>query len=71
MKSSWQTKPFNKCIEKIIYTKKVPRKEFLDFGKYPIVSQEINLINGYWNNKKDLFKTDSSIIIFGDLVGRK
>ena len=66
MKQGWQEIEFEKSIEKIEYTNKIPRKNFLKEGKYPIISQEESLINGYWNDQKDLFKSISPIIIFGD-----
>jgi len=66
MKNNWQTKKLEKCIEKVIYGNKVPRKKFLIIGKFPIVSQEINLINGYWDNEKDLFKVERPLVVFGD-----
>ena len=66
MKTNWKTKKFEKCLDKVIYTNKIQRKDFLKSGSFPIVSQEINFINGYWNNEKDLFKVEKSIVIFGD-----
>lgn len=66
MKSDWQTKNFESCLDKVVYTKKIQRKDFLKNGEFPIVSQESKLINGYWNDKKDLFHTIEPIIIFGD-----
>lgn len=63
---NWQEIEFEKSIEKIEHTNKIPRKNFLKEGKYPIISQEESLINGYWNDQKDLFKSISPIIIFGD-----
>ena len=51
----WEEKPFEKCIENIQYTNKIPKKDFKDNGLYPIISQEDEFINGYWNDKKDLF----------------
>jgi len=55
MKKGWKIKKFEQSIEKVVYTNKIKRKEFLINGEYPIVSQEQNLINGYWNNSADLF----------------
>ena len=34
MKAGWQTKPFEECIEKVTYTAKIQRKDFLDDGVY-------------------------------------
>ncbi len=66
MKAGWQTKPFEECIEKVTYTSKIQRKDFLEDGAYPIISQEDAFINGYWDNEDDLFKVTTPIVIFGD-----
>ena len=66
MKTGWQTKPFEECIEKVTYTSKVQRKDFLDSGAYPIISQEEEFINGYWDNEDDLFRVPRPIVVFGD-----
>lgn len=59
-------KTFEECIEKVSYKSKIQRTEYLSDGKYPIVSQESNLVNGYWNHENDLFIVDKPIIVFGD-----
>ena len=66
MSSTWETKPFEKCIERVKKTPKIKRRDFLDQGDYPIVSQEAGLVNGYWNREGDLFKVPSPVVIFGD-----
>ena len=66
MKSGWQTKPFEECIENVTYSPKVQRKNFLGDGAYPIVSQEDDFINGYWDNDADLFKVTTPVVVFGD-----
>ncbi len=66
MKMAWQTKPFEECIEKVAYTTKIQRKDFLTDGAYPIVSQEEAFINGYWDEEADLFKVTTPVVIFGD-----
>ena len=35
-------------------------------GLYPIISQENEKINGYWNNSDHLFKVNKPVVIFGD-----
>jgi type I restriction enzyme S subunit len=62
----WKTIPFEKSIQKITYTAKIPKKQFLENGTFPIVSQEADYINGYWNNEGDVFKVPSPVVIFGD-----
>jgi len=66
MKTGWQSKPFDECIAKVKYTPKIPRQDFLDDGAFPIVSQEAEFINGYWNNEADLFKVSTPLVVFGD-----
>ena len=58
--------PFETCIEKVTYTAKVQRKDFLDSGLYPVVSQEVGLVNGYWNQVCDIFSLKRPVVIFGD-----
>lgn len=66
MKNGWQTKPFEDCIEKVTYTRKIKRKNFLQEGRYPVVSQEEDFINGYWNDEADLFNVSTPVVVFGD-----
>ena len=66
MKQGWEIAEFEKCLEKVTYTNKIQRKDFKDYGIYPIVSQEKDFINGYWDNEEDLFKVDKPVVIFGD-----
>ncbi len=62
----WEVKAFESCLEKIVYTKKIKRKDFLENGTFPVVSQEKEFINGYWNNAEDLFEVKKPVVIFGD-----
>ena len=66
MKQGWEIKEFEDCLEKVVYTNKIQRKDFLESGEYPIISQEQEFINGYWDNSEDLFKVKKPIVIFGD-----
>ena len=66
MNSLWSEKSFEDCIESVEYTPKINRSKFLTNGLYPIISQEAEFINGYWNDDKDLFHIDTPVIIFGD-----
>nr|WP_326529714.1 restriction endonuclease subunit S [Rhodoferax sp.] len=66
MKAGWLAKPFEDCIEKVTYTAKIQRKDFLDEGEFPIVSQEESFINGYWNDAADVYSVSTPIVIFGD-----
>jgi restriction endonuclease S subunit len=62
----WVEKPFEACIEDVKYTTKIQRKEFLEEGSLPIVSQEAETINGFWNNEADAFRLSRPVVIFGD-----
>ena len=66
MKKGWKTKPFEDCIESVKYTRKIQRKDFLDDGQFPIVSQEAEFTNGYWDDEADVFKVSTPVVIFGD-----
>jgi len=66
MRKGWQTKPFEDCIESVKYTRKIQRKDFLDDGEFPIVSQEAEFTNGYWDDEADVFKVSTPVVIFGD-----
>lgn len=66
MKRGWQSKIFEDCIEKVIYTPKIQRKDFLDTGAFPIVSQEGSFINGYWDGAEDVFRVEKPLVVFGD-----
>jgi type I restriction enzyme S subunit len=62
----WLQKPFEDCIEDVKYTVKIQRKDFLDEGEFPVISQEADFTNGYWNKAADVFKVTKPIVIFGD-----
>jgi type I restriction enzyme S subunit len=48
------------------YTRKVQRKDFLLEGQFPIVSQEAEFTNGFWDDEADLFKLSKPVVVFGD-----
>ena len=66
MSASWRSARFDDCIRRVTYTAKVPRKDFLGEGTWPVVSQENGLINGFWDNEADLFKLTTPVVVFGD-----
>lgn len=66
MKAGWESKIFEDCIEKVTYTTKIQRKDFLDTGTFPIVSQEESFINGYWDGAEDVFRAERPLVVFGD-----
>jgi type I restriction enzyme S subunit len=66
MKKGWEHKPFESCITPVEYTRKIQRKDFLDDGRFPIVSQEAAFTNGFWDDEADVFKVTTPVVIFGD-----
>ena len=64
--NDWSIKCLVDCIDRVQYPNKIPKKKFLDDGDFPIISQEKDLINGYWSNKDDVFSVLQPIVIFGD-----
>ncbi|HQS15553.1 restriction endonuclease subunit S [Reyranella sp.] len=64
MRADWSKKCFEDCIESVVYTQKIQRKDFLSTGQFPIVSQEEDFINGYWDRDADLFRVASPVIAF-------
>ena len=62
----WKSKDFEDCIDRVLGTTKIPKKQFLAEGNYPIISQEKSYINGYWNKSEDLLKVDRPLVVFGD-----
>ncbi len=66
MKQGWEIAEFENCLEKVTYTNKIQRKNFKEEGICPIISQEKDFINGYWDNEDDLFRVDKPVVIFGD-----
>ena len=66
MKQGWTYKKLGECIDKIPKQKQVKSKDYKTSGLYPIVSQEKDLISGYWDDETFLFKHKKPIIIFGD-----
>lgn len=64
--ANWQSLPFEECIEPVVYTAKVQRKDFLTDGAYPVVSQEEAFVNGFWDQEADIFRVERPLVVFGD-----
>ena len=60
------TKPLSDCLDSVKVPAKVPRSSFLTDGRLPIISQESDFINGYWDDEKDAIHVDDRVVIFGD-----
>ena len=66
MKKEWKIYEFEKCLEKIPRYNKIPKNKFLLKGNFPIISQEKDFINGYWDNFEDVIEVKKPVVIFGD-----
>ena len=62
----WEKIPFEQSIVKVKATPKIKKREFKESGSYPIISQEMDYINGYWNNSDDLLTILTPVVVFGD-----
>lgn len=58
--------PFAKLCETVTPKVKIKRKDYLSEGKHPIVSQESDLVSGYWNDGNALMQFDNPVVVFGD-----
>lgn len=66
MKEGWKCTCFEDCLQKVKHTNKLKSNLYKEEGKYPIVSQEKEIISGYWDDDNDLYHHDKPIVIFGD-----
>ena len=66
MREGWEIKAFDACIEKRKAPTKLLSSSYQEKGLYPIVSQEKDLISGYWDNPDDLFAHRKPVVVFGD-----
>ena len=57
---------FDRLCEAITPKVKIKRQDYLPCGTHPIVSQEANLISGYWNDATALMGLGEPVVIFGD-----
>ena len=63
---SWIRMPVSDTLTRIRVAKKIKRRDYLRTGEFPIISQESEYINGYWNNVEDVISIESPVVIFGD-----
>lgn len=63
---SWVRMPVSDTLTRFRVPTKVKRRDYLVTGKYPIISQESEFINGYWNNTEDVIPIERPVVIFGD-----
>jgi len=64
---TWPTKKLGEVLEKNgVIPAKIKRDDYRQSGKYPVVDQDENLIAGYIDDERKLYREDLPIIIFGD-----
>ena len=63
----WKEVKFDSCINKQnSKEEKIKKQEYKIYGRYPVIDQGQDLIAGYWDNEKDVYKKNLPVIIFGD-----
>ena len=58
--------PFDSLCEALTPKLKLKRQDYLDDGAYPVVSQEADLISGYWNDASAVLEKEGDVVVFGD-----
>lgn len=66
MKEGWEYRIFESCLVKVPKQVQVKSKDYKKEGKFPIVSQEAELISGYWDDETIVYKHKEPVVIFGD-----
>jgi type I restriction enzyme, S subunit len=66
VKAGWKTNSLEDCLERFRVPAKIQRKQFREAGTFPIISQEADFVNGYWDNSEDVCVLDRPVVIFGD-----
>ena len=66
MKEGWEYKIFESCLVKVPKQVQIKSKDYKKEGKFPIVSQEAELISGYWDDDTIVYKHKEPVVIFGD-----
>src|SRR5690606_34204926 len=58
--------PFESVCEPLTPAMKLKRQDYLGEGTYPVVSQEADLISGYWNDRSAVMGIKGPVVVFGD-----
>lgn len=64
-KTKWKQKIISDCIKTIKVKNAIQKKDYQQYGKYPIISQEKDYISGYCDSIENL-NSIGKVIIFGD-----
>jgi type I restriction enzyme S subunit len=63
----WQEKTFGDVVLPVsVNEKKLPRGDYLESGKYPVVDQGQRFIGGYSNDERRVISEDLPLLVFGD-----
>ena len=62
----WKEEPLDQCLDRFLVPSKIHRSRFLSSGEFPIMSQESEYINGYWDDAQDVCRLDNPVVLFGD-----
>lgn len=62
----WEICEIQECLDKIPNTTKIPNKEILQNGLYPVIDQSREYICGFTNDDKSVITPKDAHIIFGD-----
>lgn len=66
MRVDWSEVPFEQCLDRFSVPAKIPKKQFASDGPFPIISQEADFINGYWEDINDVCRIEKPVVIYGD-----
>lgn len=62
----WEICEIQECLDKVPNTTKIPNKEILQNGLYPVIDQSREYICGFTNDDKSAITPKDAHIIFGD-----
>ena len=62
----WEVKAFEEVFKGRSPKMKIPRKQYLEKGNHPVVSQEDDYVSGFTNEDDSLNRFEGPVIIFGD-----
>ena len=64
-KTKWKLNTMSNCVKTIKVKDAVQKKDYLQYGNYPIISQEKDFISGYCDSIENL-NSIGEVVIFGD-----
>lgn len=65
--TAWSSVPFPEAVQDVSRGNiKVPQREYLAFGKLPVVDQGSDTVGGYTDDETAAIKSELPVIVFGD-----